>query len=295
MTTIRIDSCPICNGRHLIHKLSYTDSISNKTFEILQCNDCGLHITQHTPRLNDMGAFYPSSEAACYQPARCFNDKLLDFLLGKWYKKQVKIVCRESQRYSGVLLEMGCKMGYFANAMRNSGWITHAVEYDTTAREYANRRFMLQIEEGGKLFNINPRSYNVVVAWDSLGEAVDINRTLEKLTQLIVKDGVLIIAFHNAQSDNATHYGSWWSGWKAPRKRWHLTPQAFETLAEKHNLEIVCRQHSAQRAFITTLTSEWNQSSAKGIIKPLLQSLAQAFKKQQNPTYYIYTLKNKPQ
>ena len=86
---------------------------------------------------------------------------------------------------------MGCKEGYFANAIRNNGWITHAVEHDPTAREYGNKRFMLQIEDGRRFFDINPRSYNVVVAWDTLGEAVDIHRTMDKLAQLIVKDGTV--------------------------------------------------------------------------------------------------------
>lgn len=293
MTTIRIDSCPICKGKHLIHKLSYTDRIANKPFDILQCSDCGLHITQLAPRLQEMSEFYPDSESPQYKPAQNSCDKWLDYLLGKWYKKQVKIVREESERYSGVLLEMGCKEGYFANAMRNNGWITHAVEHDTTAREYGNKRFMLQVEDGRRFFDINPRSYNVVVSWDTLGEAVDMHRTMDKLAQLIVKDGTLIIAFHNATSSDAKQYGASWSGWNAPRKRWHLTPDAFETLAEQHDLEIVNLRHSTLLDTITALTSEWQQSGKKNLMSSLLRCASRAIKGKENYTYYIYTLKPK--
>lgn len=267
--------------------------MANTPFDILQCSDCGLHITQHTPRQQDMGRFYPDSESDCYKPAQDSCDKWLDFLLSKWHKERVKIVREESRRNSGVLLEMGCKEGYFANAIRNNGWIAHAVEHDPTAREYGNKRYMLQIEDGRRFFDINPRSYNVVVAWDTLGEAVDIHRTIDKLSQLIVRDGTLIIAFHNAMSNDARQYGASWSGWDAPRKRWHLNPQAFEALVNQHNLEIVNKRHSSLCASITALSSEWQQAAKKRLITPLLRSMVRAIKTKENHTYYIYTLKYK--
>lgn len=293
MTTIRIDNCPICKGNHLIHKLSYTDSISGKTFEILQCIDCGLHITQQAPILGDMGHFYHSSDSECYKPAATPVRKWTDRLLEGWYKEQVKIVNRESERLSGVLLEMGSKLGFFARTIRNNGWIAHGVEYDTTAREYGNKRFQLQVEEGSRFFDINPCSYNVVVAWDSLGEACDLHKTIEKLSQLIVSDGTLIIAFHNAASDDASHYGDNWSAWDAPRKRWHLTPQAFEKLIEPHNLEIVNCTHSTRRAFITNVESELSLQQKPNIWSSLWRAMKRISRTQENHTYYIYTLKRK--
>ena len=295
MTTTRIDSCPICNGKHLIHKLSPTDSVSKRQYDILQCADCGLHITQHAPRMQEMSDFYPDSESDCYKPAQGTCDKWHELLLNRWYKKQAKVVCEEAERYSGVLLEMGCKEGYFAHTIRSNGWIAHAVEHDATAREYGNKRFMLQIEDGRQFFNIKPRSYNVAVAWDTLGEATDMHRTIEKLSQLIVSDGTLIIAFHNAMCDDATHYGASWSGWNVPRKRWHLTPQSFEQLIARYDLEITNRRHATQRAIITALTSEWQQNGKKGVVMPTLRSWARAMKNKTNDTYYIYTLKHKQQ
>lgn len=293
MTTNRIDSCPICNGKHLIHKLSLTDSISNKTFDILQCSDCGLHITQHAPRMQEMSEFYPDSQSAIYKPAQSSCDKWLDHMLSGWYKEQVKIVREESERHSGVLFEMGCKEGYFANAIRNNGWIAHAVEHDPTAREYGNKRFMLQVEDSRRLFDINACSYNVVVAWDTLGEAVDMHRTIEKLSQLIVKDGTLIIAFHNAACNDSKHYASSWSGWNTPRKRWHLTPQAFEKLVELHNLEIVNLRHSTHRAIITATTSMWQACGQKNFASTLWHNLKRVLTTHNDDTYYIYTLKHK--
>ena len=289
MTRIRIDSCPICKGNHFIHRISYTDSISGEVFEILQCSDCGLHVTQDAPRREEMERYYPNDEDLCYRPTQNSSEKWIEHLLAGWYREQVKRVRTEADRLSGVLLEMGCKQGYFANAIRNSGWIAHAVESDTRAREYANKRFLLQVEPGKRFFDIHARSYNVVVAWDTLGEAIDLHRTLDKLKQLIVSDGTIIIAFHNAMGTQAGRMGAHWAGWDAPRKRWHLTPSSFEKLVEQHHLEIVNCSTSARRSFITSVTTLWQAAQGKKILKPTIDSLTQ----RDNDTYYIYTLKGK--
>lgn len=293
MTTTHIKGCPICSDNHLIHTLTNTDHISGEDFEILQCSDCGLHISQQAPAPGDMSRFYPDSNSPCYKPAKSSEQKCLNWLHNQWYKRQVNIVKKESNRLSGVLFEMGSKQGYFTRAIRSNGWIAHGVECDATAREYANNRFQLQLEEGRRLFDINPRSYNVVVAWDTLGEAVELDKTLQKLSDLIVSDGTLIIAFHNAASDDAKHYGTYWSAWDAPRKRWHLTPQAFEKLAERCNLQIVNRSHSAPRSFITAITSELSMQEKPNIWHSLWRALMRRVRSQKSHTYYIYTLKKR--
>ncbi len=289
MTANHINNCPICNGNHLIHKLSYTDNISNQTFDILQCSDCGMLITQHAPRLSDLSQYHPDKEAACYKQPQDKVGKWLLRLNNRWNKEQIRIVCEEADRQSGVLLEMGCKQGRFAGTIRNSGWIAHAVEQDNTAREYANEHFQLQAESGEVLFNIKPRSYNVVVAWDTLGECIDLHRTIEQLSQLIVSDGTLIIAFHDASCNEAQSLGNNWQGWDAPRKRWHLTPDAFERLAEQHNLTIVNRRNSRLRSFITTLTTLMAINPNKNFFATLCDSFSRSMK--YNNTYYIYTIK----
>lgn len=291
MTANHIKNCPICNGNHLIHKLSYTDNISSHTFEILQCSDCGMLITQHAPGLSELSQYYPNKEAACYKQPQDKVGKWLLRLHNRWNKEQVRIVCEEAERQSGVLLEMGCKQGHFANTIRNSGWIAHAVEQDNTAREYANDRFQLQAESVEVLFNIKPRSYNVVVAWDTLGESYDLHRTIEHLSQLIVSDGTLIIAFHDASCNEAKCAGSNWQGWDAPRKRWHLTPEAFERLAEQHNLVITNRRNSLLRSFITTLTTLMASNPNKKFLATLCDSFFRSFKN--SDTYYIYTIQKR--
>lgn len=293
MAVTRVDTCPVCNGKHLIHRLSYVDDISGKTFEILRCMDCGLHLTQQPPRREEMASFYPSVDDACYKPAKLLCDKWFDYLRGVWNKQQTRIVREEADRLSGVLFEMGSKMGFFANTMRNSGWIVHTVEDDNVAREYANKRFLLQSEDSRRFYDINPCSYNVVVSWDTLGEAVDVHRALDKLSQLIVSDGTIIVAFCDAMIDNVAHYQSNWSGWNAPRKRWHLTAKAFEMLAEQHNLHIVNCRTAWQPALLTAWESEWRASGKKNLWPTLYDAFIRVKKSKNTPAYYIYTLKHK--
>lgn len=286
------DYCPLCKGQQLTHHLAYTDDISGQTFDILRCEKCGLLLTQNPPHISAMQPYFNDSDATCYQPAKSMVQKWIQHLRDVWNKEQVKIVCQESQRNSGVLLEIGSKQGYFANAMRNSGWITHSVERDTTAREYGNKRFLLQTDDIRKMFEIKARSYNVVVAWDTLGEAVDMHHTLDKLSQLIVSDGTLIIAFDNAACDNASLYGADWNGWNAPRKRFHLTPTTFETLVKQHNMEIVNIRHSSHYDFMTTVMSRCHKQGNSNILLLWWQVFKEKLTAPGKHNYYIYTLKH---
>lgn len=292
MTTIRIDNCPICNGNHLIHKHTVCDSVSGEEFDILMCSDCGLHITQQAPTEGNMHSYYPDKEAPCYKPAKEREDKWLELLLQGWYKKQVKIVQQGSGRMSGVVFELGSKRGFFGNALRNNGWIIHSVESDKQAREYANNRFLLHIEDSKCFYDIKPRSYNIAVAWDTLGEASDMHRTLEKMSQLIISDGVIIVGFHNAMSQDATHYGKSWSAWDAPRKRWHLTPASFEKLAQAHALTIAATFYATQQATITATTSCWQRDGKKSLLKTWMETTRRRLSGKENDTYIIYILKH---
>ncbi len=295
MAAVRVDICPICKGNHLIHKLSVRDNVSGESFDILACSDCGLHITQRVPAAGDMQAYYPDKEAPCYKIAKEKSEKWLEYLLQRWYKQQVDIVCDGANRLSGVLFELGSKQGFFGNTIRNKGWITHAVEHDNTAREYGNNRFLLQAEDSRCFFDIKPRSYNVVVAWDTLGEAADMHRTLDKLSQLITSDGVVIIAFHNAMCEDATYYGKSWSAWDVPRKRWHLTPHSFEKLVAAHGLIIADVVHAPRRAAITAITSSWQRDGIQKLFGTWAEVTKRKLSHKEDNTYYIYILKHPQQ
>lgn len=292
MAAIRIDKCPICNGNHLMHKHTVCDDVSGKEFDILMCSDCGLHMTQQAPSDSDMAAYYPDKESSCYKPAKEKEDKWLEREKQRWYKEQVKIVQQGSGRFSGVVFELGSKQGFFGNVLRNKGWIIHAVESDKTARDYANDRFLLHIEDSKCFFDIKPRSYNIVVAWDTLGEATDMHRTLDKMSQLISSDGVIIVGFHNAASQAASHYGKSWSAWDAPRKRWHLTPESFERLVAAHQLEIVDTLHSTQRAAITAATSRWKREGKKSHLATWMETNQRKLTGKERETYITYILKH---
>lgn len=295
MTKNRTDTCPICNGSHWIHKHTCIDYITDTPFDVLQCCDCGLYITQNTPVLNDKTRYYPKSDSILHpENTRGAINRAYRMFSPFWQKQKARIVEQQSRRASGVLLDIGCKTGEFVNTMRRRGWIAHGLEYNPYAREYGNTHYNLKIEDQQKLLHIHPKSYNVVTSWDSIGELQDLNKSFAAMCNLIVSDGTLIIAFSDASSPAAQHYKEQWFSWDVPRKIWHLTPKSFERLAAKHNMQIIRRKRYEKKSFGTNTMSEWLANGKKSQTSPLLKSTLHEITnriKAIDSGYIVYTLK----
>lgn len=292
MTTTPITSCPICHKQHLLYLFSCCDSITGIDFDILQCSDCRLMLTQNCPKPHEMSTFYPQEDCILYHSKPGSLYKIYHWLQAQWCKKRASIVEQEAHRMSGVLLDVGSHRGDFISRMRRRGWIAHGLEHDTVARQWGNTHYGVQAEDATQLFGIKPCSYNVVTAWDSLGEWHDINRCIEQLSKLIVKDGTLIIGLSNPTASDARFYKEQWQGWNVPRKRWHLTPENFEQLISRHNLYIANRRTSIRGNLPYNILSLQDKkgNTLSAIYYCLKQAIITLIKKEEN--YIIYTLKH---
>lgn len=282
-----------------MHRHTCIDYITNCPFDILQCCDCGLFITPDAPDSNNIIQFYPKSDFILQPDATkgVFN-RAYGILRNSWLKQKAKITEKQSHRLSGVLLDIGCKYGDFIATMRRKGWIAHGLECNPYAREYGHAHFGLDIGSQQQLLHIQPKSYNVVTSWDSIGEFQDLNRDFSAMCNLVVSDGTLIVAFPDASSPAANLYKEQWFSWDVPRKRWHFSPQAFEQLTDKHGMTIANRKRYAGKSLGTCVMSEWMANGKTSRIMPLLKSVFQLLANRTlsaNSEYIVYTLKHKQQ
>ena len=297
MANNRIDTCPICSGIHLIHQYTYTDYITEHPFEILQCCDCGLFITQNAPTSNDKSLYYPKTDSPLHPETKKGTiNRAYRIFRSTWLKQKASIVEQQSHRVSGVLLDIGCKTGDFVNTMRHRGWIAHGLEYNPFAREYGYSRHGVKIEEQQKLLHIQPKSYNVVTAWDSIGEFEDLNKSFAAMCNLIVSDGTLIVAFPDVSSPAVRRYKDKWFSWDIPRKRWHFTPKTFELLAHNYDMQITEQKRYAKKSMGSYIMSEWLTNSkmhqTQSLLRGIFHEAADRIKSSE-PEYIVYTLKHK--
>lgn len=291
MTNAPINTCPACNGTHLMHIYTYTDG-GLFSGDILQCADCGLHIHRGAT-----GYPPPPPYNVLHYPIPADNaDRLFLALRGRWLQRKARIVEREAGRVSGVMLDAGCMTGEFIATMRHRGWIAHGIEACDTAREYGNTHYGLHIEAGNTLYRLKPKSYNVVTAWDTLGRSHDPERMFATLSSLITGDGTLILALYNPAAAIATHYGATWHKFSA-YQQYLFTPAAVEALASRHGMQIVRRQKDDTMAKAAAAACRLLSPACRHRITALPGGVIQACKAARrehdgNGLYMIYTLKH---
>ncbi len=279
-----------------MHRHTCIDYITNSPFDILQCCDCGLSITPDAPDSNDIIQFYPKTDFILQPEAKDAFNRAYGILRKSWLKQKAKITEKQSCRVSGVLLDIGCKSGDFIATMRRKGWIAHGLESNPYARECGHAHFGLEIESQKQLLHIQPKSYNVVTSWDSIGEFQDLNKDFSAMCNLVVPDGTLIVAFSDASSSAAHLYKEQWFSWDVPRKKWHFTPHAFELLADKHGMIITNRKRYASKSIGASIMSEWIANGKTAQTMPLLKSVFHVLAdrtQSANSEYIVYTLKHR--
>ncbi|MGZ4041016.1 MAG: methyltransferase, partial [Bacteroidia bacterium] len=56
-----VKTCPVCgNEKHSLFLKCKDFTVSQKVFEIQQCNNCGFRFTSPRPSINEIGQYYKS-------------------------------------------------------------------------------------------------------------------------------------------------------------------------------------------------------------------------------------------
>ena len=83
-----------------------------------------------------------------------------------------------------------------------------------------------------------------------------LHETLDLLSELLVDEGVLIVAVPNCESYDAKKYGSYWAAYDVPRHLWHFSPSSMKLLGEQHHFELCETYPMPFDAFYISMLSE---------------------------------------
>src|SRR6266487_1945941 len=150
--------CPGCGGEK--HVLTYTGAAipdaPGSHFQIVRCEDCGLHFTNPRPLIGELGKYYPDD----YPPYRGEEEGKA---IGGWFRSLILrdafgapplrpstlghlaaravTTFRRAQwfgfgvewRGRGRLLDFGCGAGKFLRRMHALGWDVTGIDFSQTA------------------------------------------------------------------------------------------------------------------------------------------------------------------
>lgn len=234
----RLDKCPLCQKPDFRNFLVVQDkSVSQESFVIVQCENCGFKFTNPRPDQDSIGGYYASENYISHSnTSKGLINKAYKLVRSMTIRQKVELINRVSEK--GAILDYGCGTGHFLAACQKEGWRIAGIEPNETAREQASQLAETPVKACLDE-SLEPEQFHVVTMWHVLEHIHTLNETFGHLIRLTRPQGHLIVAVPNADSLDAQEYQENWAAYDVPRHLYHFTQQTMKRFLKKHKLDLV--------------------------------------------------------
>ena len=295
---LKINTCPLCGGKHLGHAITCTDHYaSGEQFNLVRCDDCGFIFTQGAPVEAEIGRYYETPDYISHTDTRKgLMNRVYHEVRKYMLSRKAKLIKRTSGLSKGTLLDIGTGTGYFSNAMKERGWRVKAIEKSPQARSFAKEHFELDVDTEDALAGYADHSFDAITLWHVMEHLEHLNETWEKLFKLLKERGVLIVAVPNPSSYDAEKYKEWWAAYDVPRHLWHFTPSVMQQFGVKHGFKLAEQHPMPFDAFYVSMLTERYKGSRLSFLKGMWTGLLAWFSslaKKERSSSMIYVFRKK--
>ncbi len=254
--TIHYSSCPVCGGAQINPLLTVRDhSVSKEDFVIWQCATCTLRFTQDAPDEESMNSYYKSEEYISHSnTSKGLVNKLYQTVRSYTLKQKADLIIAHT-KIRGNILDVGAGTGAFLQAMKDKNWNAAGIEPDYGAREVAKKLYNIRLLETEQFQKLPQQHFDAITLWHVLEHVHELHPYMEQLKNLLSSSGRIFIAVPNYSSVDAGIYRNNWAAYDVPRHLYHFTPQAMETLLQKHGLKLIEKKPMWFDAFYISLLS----------------------------------------
>jgi 2-polyprenyl-3-methyl-5-hydroxy-6-metoxy-1,4-benzoquinol methylase len=288
-----IEKCPICDSTNFSHFLDAKDhTVSNKSFSILQCDDCNFKFTSPRPKEKDCGYYYQSEDYISHSNAKKgFINQLYQLARNITLKQKYGLI---KKQISGKrLLDYGCGTGEFLNYCQKKGLSVSGVEPSKNASEQAKKNYNLTVNNLPYFYENDTDKYDCITLWHVLEHVYDLNKALASFKERLNENGTLIIALPNPDSFDATFYKKYWAAYDVPRHIWHFNQKTITKLTEKQGFKLKTIRPMLFDSFYISLLSEKYKKNVFGMIRAFFIGLfsnatAYLFGKSYSSQIYIF-------
>ncbi|HEX2608247.1 MAG TPA: class I SAM-dependent methyltransferase [Flavisolibacter sp.] len=267
MSLIHYSLCPVCKSSAIDPLLTVKDhSVSHQEFVVWQCRDCSLRFTQDVPDQESIGPYYQSEDYISHSnTSKGALNKLYQRVRRFTLKQKADLVISHT-RPRGSILDMGAGIGAFLDVMKEKSWNITGLEPDAGAREQARKLFRIELQDAGKLEQLQEGSYDAITLWHVLEHVHALHNTIEKLKKLLTTSGKLFIAVPNYSSLDASVYLNFWAAYDVPRHLYHFTPKSIDKLMALHGMRVISKKPMWFDSFyISLLSSKYHRGKTSWI------------------------------
>ncbi|SMD34797.1 Methyltransferase domain-containing protein [Reichenbachiella faecimaris] len=289
----KVEFCPSCNSKEFNNHIICDDhSVSQESFAIVKCNNCGLLVTSPRPDIASIGQYYESTDYISHtNKANNLINWVYKIARSYTLRRKFKLITRFASKKS--ILDYGCGTGHLLEYIqRKKGWKTVGVEPDEMARTLAISDHDLNVV--GALADLPDKRFGVITLWHVLEHVHDLNDTIQTLRKLLSKKGRLIIAVPNPESLDQQIYKQHWAAYDVPRHLYHFTQSTIKELMKYNKFTLEEIRPMMLDAYYVSMLSEKHKFGKVNYLKSFIngcKSNTWASKNNKNYSSLIYIFK----
>lgn len=287
-----LEKCPICEHGAAKDVLACTDyTVSNKEFQIVECEHCGFWFTNPRPNENEIGAYYKSEDYISHTNSKkgLFNNV---YQMVRTITIRNKYLLINSITHGRSLLDYGCGTGEFLNYCKGHSMKVTGFEPDPDARKHGIETYELPLVDEPTLFATPDASFDVITMWHVLEHVHRLKETLTQLERMLRPDGAMVVAVPNHTSWDAKKYGRYWAAYDVPRHIYHFQPSDIKNLFAQYNMELVeALPMKFDSYYVSLLSEKYKKGNPVSAALSGLRSNLAASSKDHTWSSQIYILK----
>ena len=265
-------------------------SVSGEKFDLLYDDEYDMLITTPQPDPEKLQKYYETEEYISHTDSKKNAFEKIYQLIKKYsLNKKIKLVNKHTSK-KGSMLDIGAGTGDFLLAAKKNGWITEGIEPNENARNLAKGKKIQLVDD---INNLNGKKYDVITMWHVLEHIPNLIEHIKTLQNLLIDEGVLIIAVPNYKSYDANYYKEFWAAYDVPRHLWHFSKKSIENLFLKERLKVIKTKALKFDSYYVSLLSEKYKTGQMNPIKAFYIGLKSNLKAKSTGNYssIIYIIK----
>lgn len=213
-------TCFICN-----EKTNFLGSSGH--YKISVCPQCGLGITNN-----------PNLQISKYHRDNEYEQESDQFK--NIFQRRVNIINSLGIK-PGKALEIGSSTGLLLSLLKENGWDVNGVEISPQAAEFAEKRGVKTIHTPVEKLTLPAGTFDLVILNHTLEHLQNPKEVLEKLHDLLIDDGVLLIDVPNFGSLSARIFKTSWFALLPEEHYWHFTFNSLSRLLHSSGFKVLKR------------------------------------------------------
>lgn len=250
-----IITCPLCGGSSFKSVFSARYFRGNKEeFNIDECLDCGLLITNPRPEDKELAKYYnPENYVSHTDEEKGFMNSLYRLV----QKRNLQLKYNLIRKYASgkKVLDYGAGTGDFVAFAQKHGADAMGLEPSEVARSTAEKKG-ISIKSLDELENLESATFDVITLWHVLEHLEDPKKFTELISTKLKKGGILIYAVPNHQSYDAQYYRDDWAALDVPLHLFHFKKKNLQRLAKQNGLDYIATHNMPFDAFYVSMLSE---------------------------------------